>query len=64
MALRLKPETREAWARSHQEVWRKYLAQIDACKGVDWRPVPRSEPVAEPPKSLSRFDIYHEGWVD
>lgn len=58
MALRLKPETREAWARTHHEVWRKYQAQLD------WRPVPRSEPVAEPPKSLSRFDIYHEAWVD
>lgn len=55
MALRLKPETREAWQRK--------VAEFEQ-RAAEWRPVPRAEPAAEKPKSLSRFDIYHEAWVD
>lgn len=63
MALRLKPETREAWQK-HLKARGVYGPVDTSAVNAPWRPVPRSEPVAEPPKSLSRFDIYHEAWVD
>jgi len=52
MALRLKPETRERWAK---------LMEAQAAKGK-WRPVPRAEPAPEP--SSNTFDIYCKTWVD
>lgn len=58
MALRLTQETRDRWHRRNERL----LQQIE--NAADWRPVPRAEPAPEKPKSLSRFDIYHEAWVD
>lgn len=51
MALRLKPETREAWRR-----------RIEAGMDTTWRPVPRSEPVPEPTKPDT--DMFINGYVD
>lgn len=54
MALRLKPETREAW--------KKRVAQYEQLRDAQWRPVPRAEPAPEP--SSNTFDIYCKTWVD
>jgi len=54
MALRLKPETRERWA--------KRFATQEALESTQWRPVPRAEPAPEP--SSNTFDIYCKTWVD
>jgi hypothetical protein len=52
MALRLKPETREAWKKRVEAGMTK----------ASWRPVPRAEPAPEP--SSNTFDIYCKTWVD
>lgn len=59
MALRLKPETREAWKR-------RLEAGMDTTWRPDtsWRPVPRAEPAPEKVYDTHTYDIYSKTWVD
>lgn len=54
MALRLKPETREAWKKRVEAGMTK----------ASWRPVPRAEPAPEKEPPVNTFDIYSKTWVD
>lgn len=58
MALRLKPETREAWKKRVEGNY--YLVKHGLyATPTEWRPVPRSEP--EPPEYT---DMFIKGYVD
>ena len=59
MALRLKPETREAWRLRNEE--QRMRQEIERARHL-WGPVPRAEPAPEP--SSNTFDIYCKTWVD
>lgn len=54
MALRLKPETREAWQRK--------VAEFEQ-RAAEWRPVPRAEPIFEP-EPPEHTDMFIKGYVD
>jgi hypothetical protein len=59
MALRLKPETREAWKKYLDEHGLYATATIE-----QWRPVPRAEPATEKVYDTHTYDIYAQTWVD
>lgn len=60
MALRLKPETREALRLLNEQT------RAQRIEGVweSWRPVPRAEPAPEKVYDTHTFDIYAQTWVD
>lgn len=80
MALRLKPETREAWRlrvelaqlQEKRKAWDDFVKQQEAVWGTpapflgasQWRPVPRAEPAPEKVYDTHTFDIYSKTWVD
>ena len=62
MALRLKPETREAWrVRVALAHLRDHAVEHSA---TSWRPVPRAEPAPEKRYDTHTYDIYRQTWVD
>ena len=67
MALRLKPETREAWKKYLDEhgLYATGIPPIEQQFGAyQWRPVPRAEPAPEKVYDTHTYDIYRQTWVD
>ena len=71
MALRLKPEMREAWRlkaelahlreRSDKQELERWMAALG--RNSEWRPVPRAEPIFEP-EPPEHTDMFIKGYVD